>query len=90
MRYPAFIHNEPDRHGNVVFGVSFPDFPGVVSFGDTVEEAVTNGGEALSFAVEAIDSEGAKPPTPRSVDEIMADPVCATDSDGAALAWVSV
>ena len=44
MRYVAFIHR--DEAG---FGVSFPDFPGCVSIGDTVEDAVCHGSEALAF-----------------------------------------
>ena len=44
MRNVAFIHR--DEAG---FGVSFPDFPGCVSIGDTVEDAVCHGSEALAF-----------------------------------------
>ena len=41
--YVALIHGD-DEPG---FGVSFPDFPGCVSDGDTVEEAIRRGREAL-------------------------------------------
>ena len=48
MRYIALIHgdNEPG------FGVSLPDFPGCVSDGDTEEEAIRRGREALTFHIE--------------------------------------
>ena len=36
---------------NKQFGIIFPDFPGCVSVGDTVEEAYKNGIEALSLHI---------------------------------------
>jgi len=47
MRYVSFIHRT-----DASYGVSFPDFPGCVSVGDTVDEAVRLGREALAFHVE--------------------------------------
>ena len=47
MRYVSFIHR--DEAG---YGVSFPDFPGCVSVGDTVDDAIRHGSEALAFHVE--------------------------------------
>ncbi|MCY4014525.1 MAG: type II toxin-antitoxin system HicB family antitoxin [Gammaproteobacteria bacterium] len=41
MRYLSFIHR--DEAG---YGLSFPDFPGCVSVGDTVDEAVRQGSKA--------------------------------------------
>ena len=43
MRYVSFIHR--DEAG---YGVSFPDFPGCVSVGNTVDDAVRQGSEALA------------------------------------------
>ena len=69
MRYVSFIHRD-----DAGFGVSFPDFPGCVSVGDTVDDAVRRGGEALAFHVEGIYSDGETIPEPRSIDAIKADP----------------
>ena len=69
MRYVAFIHR--DEAG---FGVSFPDFPGCVSIGDTVDDAVRHGSEALAFHVEGLVDDGEAIPSPSSMDAIKADP----------------
>ena len=69
MRYVGFIHR--DEAG---YGVSFPDFPGCVSVGDTVDDAVRHGSEALAFHVEGLAEDGEAIPEPRTIDSIKADP----------------
>ena len=69
MRYVSFIHRD-----KVGYGVSFPDFPGCVSVGDTVDDAVRHGSEALAFHVEGLVEDGKAIPTPRTIDAIKADP----------------
>ena len=66
MRYIALIHGD-DELG---FGVSFPDFPGCVSDGDTVEEARRRGREALTFHIENMAEDGEEIPAPRERSEI--------------------
>ncbi len=46
--YVALIHKDPDS----CYGVSFPDVPGVISAGDTLDEALVFGAEILRFAFE--------------------------------------
>ncbi|HEY7301873.1 MAG TPA: type II toxin-antitoxin system HicB family antitoxin [Xanthobacteraceae bacterium] len=46
--YIALIHKDPDS----CHGVSFPDVPGVVTAGDTIDEAIRNATEVLEFAAE--------------------------------------
>lgn len=84
MRYVAFIHSA-DGPG---FGVSFPDFPGCVSDGDTVEEAIHRGAEALAFHVEGMIEDGEAVPEPRAVQEIKADPSLVEWREGADVAFV--
>jgi predicted RNase H-like HicB family nuclease len=84
MRYVAFIHKDPDS----CFGISFPDFPGCISAGDTADQAVTNGVEALSGHVRWMEADGDPIPEPRSADEILADPELADWREGAAIAYV--
>jgi predicted RNase H-like HicB family nuclease len=43
MNYIALIHKEE----NSDYGVSFPDFPGCISAGETLEQAKTMAQEAL-------------------------------------------
>ena len=69
MRYVSFIHRE-----QAGYGVSFPDFPGCVSVGDTVDDAVRHGSEALAFHVDGLVDDGEAIPSPRSIDAIKADP----------------
>jgi antitoxin HicB len=68
--YIALIHKDPDSS----YGVSFPDVPGVITAGDTLEEALEQGAAVLAFAFE--DRER---PVPRSLDDLHADPVLAED-----------
>ncbi|MCY3931705.1 MAG: type II toxin-antitoxin system HicB family antitoxin [Acidobacteria bacterium] len=68
MRYVSFIHRD-----DAGYGVSFPDFPGCVSVGDTVDEAVRRGCEALAFHVEGLVADGARIPSPTSIEAIKAD-----------------
>ena len=69
MRYVSFIHRD-----DAGYGVSFPDFPGCVSVGDTIDEAVHHGSEALAFHIEGLMDDGETIPPPRSIDAINADP----------------
>jgi predicted RNase H-like HicB family nuclease len=79
LRYIAFIHKEPDS----IYGVNFPDMPGCISAGDTIDEAVRNAVEALSGHVRMLEADGDPVPSPRDFDAIMNDPELAEDRDGA-------
>ncbi len=69
MRYVSFIHRD-----DTGYGVSFPDFPGCVAVGDTLDDAVRQGCQALAFHVEGLAEDGEPIPGPRSIDSIMSDP----------------
>src|SRR5204862_3656190 len=75
MRYIAFIHKDPDS----AYGVSFPDVPGCISAGDTIDEAVRNAVEALSGHVRVLEADGDPVPEPRDYDAIMNDDSLADD-----------
>ena len=83
MRYVSFIHRD-----DAGYGVSFPDFPGCVSVGDSVAAAVRRGCEALAFHVEGLRDDGELIPLPRSIDSIKADPELADWREGADLVLV--
>ena len=84
MRYIALVHKEPDSS----YGVSFPDFPGCVSAGDTLDGALSNAVEALSGHVRVMEADGDVIPQPRSLDDIMADPELQEDRTGALISAV--
>lgn len=84
MRYIAFIHKEPDS----CYGVSFPDFPGCTSAGDSLDEAVANGVEALSGHVRVMEADGDVIPKPRTLEEIVDDSSLREDREGALLSAV--
>ncbi|RWE81916.1 MAG: hypothetical protein EOS63_07980 [Mesorhizobium sp.] len=68
--YVGLIHKEAGCH----FGVSFPDFPGVVTAGATVDEARDLSEEALAFHVEGMIEDGKAVPPPSPFEQIEADP----------------
>lgn len=73
MHYLAFIHTD-DAPG---FGISFPDFPGCVTQGDTLDDALRLAREALAFHVAGMRADGETVPTARVPQEIAADPAFA-------------
>lgn len=56
------------------YGVNFPDFPGCITAGVTMDEAYRLAGEALAFHVEGLAEDGEPLPTPSTLEAIMADP----------------
>ena len=85
-RYFALIHKEDDG----CYGVSFPDFPGVITGGDSIEEALEEAAEVLQFAAEdwtnPDDSTDFKPP--RTIDELRGDPEFLKQAKDAKIAFV--
>jgi predicted RNase H-like HicB family nuclease len=76
--YIGLIHKEADSD----FGVSFPDFPGVVSAGTSLDEAQAMAEEALAFHIEGLVADGEAIPEPSSLEDVMADP---ENRDGVAI-----
>lgn len=68
--YPAILEKEPDS----VFGITFPDFPGLVSAGDTAEEALVNAHEALAGHVAFMIQDGDALPESTPIEAVIADP----------------
>jgi predicted RNase H-like HicB family nuclease len=68
--YVALMEKEPDSD----YGVYFPDFPGCVTAGDTMEEAVRRAPEALKLHLDGMATDGDPIPDPSSLDTIMSDP----------------
>jgi predicted RNase H-like HicB family nuclease len=68
-QYIALIHKEP----NSDYGVSFPDLPGVISAGSTLDEARDMAMEALALHLEGLTEDGEAAPEPSSLEAIMKD-----------------
>ena len=68
-QYIGLIHKDADSD----FGVSFPDFPGVVTAGSTLDEARVLAEEALAFHVEGLSEDGEAIPDPSSLEAVMAE-----------------
>ncbi|MGH6838096.1 MAG: type II toxin-antitoxin system HicB family antitoxin [Methylocella sp.] len=67
-----------EEEGKAV-GVWFPDLPGCVSAGDTLDEAMLNAAEALELWIGAMIESGRKMPSPRSLTDLKADSEIAQD-----------
>lgn len=65
----GLIHKERDSD----FGVSFPDFPGVVTAGTDLDDARRMAEEALTFHVEGMIEDGDAIPEPSSLEAVMSD-----------------
>jgi predicted RNase H-like HicB family nuclease len=59
------------------FGVDFPDLPGCVTAGKTMQEARRLAAEALTFHLEGMAADGLAAPVPRDLRTIRDDPACA-------------
>ena len=68
--YIALLRKDPDSD----FGVDFPDFPGCITAGSTLEETRAMAQEALEAHVECMRELGQPIPEPLSLDDVMADP----------------
>jgi predicted RNase H-like HicB family nuclease len=70
-RYIALIYKDPDS----CYGVSFPDWPGVFTAGDTIDEAMQQAAEVLEVAAEDWENpNGSRTlPLPRTIDELRSD-----------------
>jgi predicted RNase H-like HicB family nuclease len=77
-QYIALIHKDAGSD----YGVSFPDLPGCVSAGASLDEARAMAEEALALHLEGMAEDGEAPPEPSSLDAVMADP---ENRDGVAI-----
>lgn len=67
--YVALVHKDKGTS----YGVSFPDVPGCVSAGDTLDEALANAAEALAGHLALMRADGDPIPKARSLEAINAD-----------------
>lgn len=70
MQYIGYLHKEADSD----YGVSFPDFPGCVTAGESLEDARRMAGEALGLHIQGMIEDGEPIPEPSTLDELAGDP----------------
>src|SRR3982751_6343458 len=67
--YIGLIHKDAGSD----FGVSFPDFPGVVTAGTSLDDARAMAEEALAFHLEGLVENGEAIPESSSLEDVMSD-----------------
>jgi predicted RNase H-like HicB family nuclease len=70
MEYVAYLHKDKDSD----FGVSFPDFPGCITAGTTLDEARAMAAEALTMHLAGMVEDGEPVPEPSTLDQLADDP----------------
>lgn len=70
MEYIAYLHKDK----NSDYGVSFPDFPGCITAGSSLEEARRMAVEALSLQIAGMQEDGEPIPQPSTLDDLRNDP----------------
>jgi len=70
MEYIAYLHKDK----NSDYGVSFPDFPGCITAGSTLEEARAMAAQAMAFHVAGMREDGVVIPKPSTLDDLRGDP----------------
>ncbi len=70
MDYIAYLHKDAKSD----FGVSFPDFPGCITAGKTLQEARRLAPQALALHVRGMLEDGVPIPEPSSIDDVKDDP----------------
>ena len=61
------------KQANSDFGVEFPDFPGCITAGITLEDARRMAAEALLLHIEGMMEDDASVPEPSGLDEVLTD-----------------
>src|ERR1700678_1237448 len=70
MEYIAYLHKDKGSD----FGVSFPDFPGCITAGKTLEEARKLAVEALKLHMAGMIEDGEALPEASTLDQLARDP----------------
>lgn len=65
-KYKFELIEDTDEGG---YGISYPDLPGCISFGETIEKAIANGEEARKEWLWVMAEEGRKIPEPFGAEE---------------------
>ena len=78
VKYPVLVDGEDG-----VYGVVFPDLPGCVAMGTTVDEALVNAEEVVRDWVESMEAHCQEIPAPSDLETVEVEP-------GSTLTYVSL
>lgn len=67
--YPIIL-----EHGTEGFHATFPDFPGLIAFGDTKAALTANAEAGLALHIVGMIEDGDEIPEPSDIDQVPADP----------------
>jgi predicted RNase H-like HicB family nuclease len=81
----ALVHEDDGR-----FGVSFPDFPGAVTAGASLDDALRRAADTLNFHVAGMIEDGDPLPRVRTLSELRRHKTFRADAKGALLAVIPV
>jgi predicted RNase H-like HicB family nuclease len=70
LEFIAYLHKDKGSD----YGVSFPDFPGCITAGSTLDEARRMAVEALTLHIEGMREDGEEIPEPSTLDDLRGDP----------------
>jgi len=84
--YVAIVEEEEGK----AVGVWFPDLPGCVSAGDTLDEALSNAAEALALWIDVARENGQPIPSPNSLTDLKRDPETAEEINRYMVALIPV
>jgi predicted RNase H-like HicB family nuclease len=68
--YIAIVHKDSKSD----FGISFPDFPGCITAGKSIDEVKDMAQEAIALHVKGLIEDGEQLPAPSKLENIMTDP----------------
>jgi predicted RNase H-like HicB family nuclease len=69
MEYIAYLHKDQGSD----YGVSFPDFPGCITAGKSLDEASRMAVEALTLHIQGMIEDGDAVPEPSKLDDVAKD-----------------
>ncbi|MFZ1885612.1 MAG: type II toxin-antitoxin system HicB family antitoxin [Rhodoplanes sp.] len=72
----AIVHEEAG-----VYGVSFPDLPGSIAAGDSLDEVLQRGAAAAAAYIDSLIEDGEPVPVLRTLDQLKADPTFREDAE---------
>ena len=81
----AIVHEEAG-----VYGASFPDLPGCIAAGDSLDEVLQRGAAAATAYVESLIEDGEPIPVLRTLDQLKADRSFREDAEDGMIVGLSI
>jgi predicted RNase H-like HicB family nuclease len=72
----AIVHEEAG-----VYGIAFPDLPGCIAAGDSLDEVLQRGAAAAAAYIDSLIEDGEPIPMLRTLDQLKADPLFRNEAE---------